>query len=268
MAQRKTASVELAASEVYKRIGTYMTALKIADHKSHVTMSSREIAKLTKKEHKHVIRDIWEMLRDLYGIDKDGPDLDHKKNHTVKLADGVDVTCDSRGYVSHFRLDKPHVECLLTGYSAVLRMTVIKHIYRLEEKVQRHTLPGNYKEALLALVQAETEKEMIAMERDQAIETKAWIGEKREATAMATASAEKRKANALADKLGECKNHATIKAVQRVTGKSFSHWPMKKWCAANGMHPKDVPDETYGSVKSWPAEAWKAVNNIELRKLF
>lgn len=245
-----------------------MTALKIADQRSHVTMSSREIAKLTGKEHKHVIRDIWEMLNDLYGITKDGPDLDHKKNQSVTLADGVDVTVESRGYVSHFRLDKPHVECLLTGYSAVLRMTVIRHIYKLEEQINRRSLPGNYKEALLALVQAESEKEQIALERDHAIETKAWIGEKREATAMATASSEKRRANVLAEKLGECKKHATIKAVQRVTGKSFSHWPMKKWCAANGMQPKDVPDETYGSVKSWPAEAWKAVNSVELRKLF
>lgn len=245
-----------------------MTALKIADQRSYVTMSSREIAKLTKKEHKHVIRDIWDMLSDLYGIEKDGPTMDHKKNHTVTLSDGVEVTVDYRGYVSHFRLDKPHVECLLTGYSAVLRMKVIKHIYKLEEQINRRSLPSNFKEALLALVQAETEKEQIAFERDQAVETKAWIGEKREATAMATASAEKRKANALAAKLGECKKHATIKAVQRITGKSFSHWPMKKWCAANGMVPKDVPDETYGTVKSWPAEAWKAVNGVDLLKLF
>lgn len=85
---------------------------------------------------------------------------------------------------------------------------------------------------------------------------------------MATASAEKRKANALAEKLGECKKHATIKAVQRVTGEKFSHWPMKKWCEANGMEPNVVPDETYGTVKSWPAEAWKAVNDITLKKLF
>lgn len=244
------------------------TVVNVANHHHAVTMSSREISKLTGKEHKNVIRDIWEMVEDLYGIAKDGSNLSHKKNQTVTFVDGVDVTVDTRGYVSHFRLDKPHVECLLTGYSAVLRMTVIKHIYKLEEQVNRRSLPGNYKEALLALVQVETEKEQIALERDQAIETKAWIGEKREATAMATASAEKRKANALADKLGECKKHATIKAVQRVTGKSFSHWPMKKWCAANGMQPKDVPDETYGSVKSWPAEAWKAVNEIDLKGMF
>lgn len=47
-----------------------MTALKIADQRSHVTMSSREIAKLTGKDHKNVIRDIWEMIDDLYGVAK------------------------------------------------------------------------------------------------------------------------------------------------------------------------------------------------------
>lgn len=245
-----------------------MTALKIAESRSGVTMSSREIGKLTGKDHKHVIRDIWEMIGELYGIRKDGPKMGHLKNQTVTLTNGVDVSVDGRGYVSNFRLDKPHVECLLTGYSAKLRMTVIQHIYHLESQINQRVLPGNYKEALMALVASETEKEQIASERDEAIETKAWIGEKREATAMATASAAVRQKNALAEKLGECKKHATIKAVQRATGESFSHWPMKKWCAANGQSPKDVPDETYGTVKSWPADAWKAVNGIILKKIF
>ena len=129
-------------------------------------------------------------------------------------------------------------------------------------------LPMSYEQALEDLLIKVKENRILTEQRDHAIETKAWIGEKREATAMATASIEKRRANALAEKLGECKKHATIKAVQRVTGGSFSHWPMKKWCAANGKSPKDVPDETYGTVKSWPAEAWKAVNDVDLRKLF
>ncbi|HHQ6627122.1 TPA: ORF6N domain-containing protein [Serratia fonticola] len=129
-------------------------------------------------------------------------------------------------------------------------------------------IPLTYEQALEDLLVKVKENRIITEQRDQAIVTKAWIGKKREATAMATASAEKRKANALAEKLGECKKHATIKAVQRVTGEKFSHWPMKKWCEANGMEPKVVPDETYGTVKSWPAEAWKAVNDISLKGMF
>ncbi len=129
-------------------------------------------------------------------------------------------------------------------------------------------IPLTYEQALEDLLVKVKENRIITEQRDQAIVTKAWIGKKREATAMATASVEKRKANALAEKLGECKKHATIKAVQRVTGEKFGHWPMKKWCEANGMEPKVVPDETYGTVKSWPAEAWKAVNDVVLKKLF
>lgn len=129
-------------------------------------------------------------------------------------------------------------------------------------------IPLTYEQALEDLLVKVKENRIITEQRDQAIVTKAWIGKKREATAMATASVEKRKANALAEKLGECKKHATIKAVQRVTGEKFGHWPMKKWCEANGMEPKVVPDETYGTVKSWPAEAWKAINDIDLRKVF
>ncbi|ELY4528845.1 Rha family transcriptional regulator [Cronobacter sakazakii] len=245
-----------------------MTALKIADQRSHVTMSSREIAKLTGKDHKNVIRDIWEMIDDLYGVAKDGSDLSHKKNQTVTLADGVDVTVDSRGYVSHFRLDKPHVECLLTGYSAVLRMTVIRHIYQLEAQINRRSLPGNYKEALLALVQAETEKEQIALERDQAIETKAWIGEKREATAMATASAAVRAKNKLAERIGEGKNYAAIIPVEKKLGQKFKWQPLSKWCRENDTDPHEVEDPRFGTVKSWPREAWLAVYGVDLQKLF
>lgn len=129
-------------------------------------------------------------------------------------------------------------------------------------------LPLSYEAALEDLLVKVKENRIITEQRDRAIKEKLWIADKREATAMATASAERRKANALAEKLGESKKHATIKAVQRITGKPFSHWPMKKWCAANGMVPKDVPDETYGTVKSWPAEAWKAVNGIDLKRIF
>lgn len=129
-------------------------------------------------------------------------------------------------------------------------------------------LPVSYEQALENLLVKVKENRILAEQRDRAIETKAWIGEKREATAMATASVAVRQKNALADKLGECAKHATIKAVERVTGTKYSPYPMRKWCKENGLSAKDVPDETYGTVKSWPAEAWKTVNDIHLKKLF
>ncbi|MEX6158874.1 hypothetical protein [Providencia manganoxydans] len=129
-------------------------------------------------------------------------------------------------------------------------------------------LPVNYIEALENLLQSEKEKAVIAAERDHAVETKAWIGHKREATAMATASKAVREKNALAAKIGESKKHATVLSVEKKLDKKFKWHPLRKWCLENNVTPMEVHDDRYGSVKSWPAEAWKAVHGVELAKLF
>lgn len=129
-------------------------------------------------------------------------------------------------------------------------------------------VPGNYIEALENLLKSEKEKAMIAAERDYAVETKAWIGRKREATAMATASVAVREKNVLAAKLGTCKKHATVLAVENILGTKFKWHPLKKWCADNGAEVKSVPDERYGKANSYPAAAWKAVHNVNITKLF
>ncbi|MBG5894828.1 ORF6N domain-containing protein [Providencia rettgeri] len=129
-------------------------------------------------------------------------------------------------------------------------------------------LPVNYIEALESLLQSEKEKAVIAAERDHAVETKAWIGHKREATAMATASKAVREKNALAAKIGESKKHATVLSVEKKLDKKFKWHPLRKWCLENNVAPMEVHDDRYGSVKSWPAEAWKAVHDVNLAKLF
>ncbi|POA88023.1 phage antirepressor KilAC domain-containing protein [Pseudomonas protegens] len=86
-----------------------------------VTMSSPEIAELTGKQHKHVIRDIREMLVEL---EKDGPVLGH-----------VRETKDGRGYTTLFELDKELTETLLTGYSIPLRHRVIRRLNELQAKL-------------------------------------------------------------------------------------------------------------------------------------
>jgi len=100
-----------------------------------VTMSSREIAELTGKQHKNVLRDVSVMLESL---EKAGSDLSQAVRYT-----------DERGRTSEVRLDRVLTETLLTGYSIPLRHRVVTRLQELE-KVSRHSmsLPTNFAEAL------------------------------------------------------------------------------------------------------------------------
>ncbi len=129
-------------------------------------------------------------------------------------------------------------------------------------------LPVNYIEALENLLQSEKEKALIAAERDHAVETKAWIGHRREATSMATASKAVREKNRLAEKLGESKKHATVLSVEKKLKQKFKWHPLKKWCKENDKEVSTVPDDRYGTANSYPAEAWKSVYDVSLAKLF
>lgn len=127
------------------------------------------------------------------------------------------------------------------------------------------------KELLLLALEAEERSERLAIERDQAVATKAEIGSRREATAMATASAAKREAARLKDELGRNSRHATVIAVENATGRRFGaqDWrALKRWCTDHGAIAEQVPDARYGFVKAWPAEAWLAVYGVDLRELF
>lgn len=232
------------------------TGFNVAKHQHVVTMSSLEISELVNSRHTDVRRSIERLMQK--GVISAAP---------MAFLDNINGL-GKQVKVKTYLLGKRDSYVVVAQLSPEFTGALVDRWQELESGVSSSALPTNYKEALIALVAAEEDKERLSTERDRAIETKAWIGEKREATAMATASVAVRQKNALAEKLGECKKHATIKAVQRSTGESFSHWPMKKWCAANGKSPKDVPDETYGTVKSWPAEAWKAVNDIDLKRIF
>lgn len=108
-----------------------MNALIPGRDPSTLTMSSREIADLTGKDHKNVIRDIRVILKELHG---DGSDLSHQ---------GIQVVTDDRGYTSEIRLPRREVEILVTGYSITLRAKVIDRLHELEAAAQKpaFTLP-------------------------------------------------------------------------------------------------------------------------------
>lgn len=121
-----------------------------------VTMSTREIAELTGKQHKDVIRDVRAMRK---ALESDGADLRHL--HEIK---------DGRDYTAEFRLDRLLTETLLTGYSIPLRYRVVTRLSELEN-VSRHivTVPQTLPEALrLAADQAEHNLQLQAVIQKQA----------------------------------------------------------------------------------------------------
>lgn len=95
-------------------------------------MTSREIAELTGKQHGHVMRDIETMLEQL------GENAEGYIQLWVHPQNGQNYR--------EYALDREHTECLVTGYSAALRMKVIKRLHELEEK--NSPVPQSLPEAL------------------------------------------------------------------------------------------------------------------------
>jgi len=111
------------------------------------TMSSREIAELTQKEHGHVKRDIETMFKEL--------EIDVSTfGHIYKDSMNRDQT--------EYLLDKENTLILVSGYNVKIRQAIIKRWQELENNSTK--LPTTYKAALLALVAAEEERERLELE--------------------------------------------------------------------------------------------------------
>lgn len=117
--------------------------------------------------------------------------------------------------------------------------------------------PKSFKEALyLAYKQQEKIEELE--------KTKAWIGNKREATAMNTASQKSKEVKKLQVALDLEMSYATVKKVEKMTGRKYNWRNLKKYCQDAGLGWNKAFDSNYGSVNSYPIEAWKNVYGIEL----
>jgi phage antirepressor YoqD-like protein len=110
-------------------------------------MSSREIAELTGKQHKNIRRDILAMLADLK-VDALSFERTYKDAQNRNQAE--------------YLLDREHTDCLLTGYSAELRMKVIRRWRELEARVIGHVqIPADFAQALrLAADQVEHSRQL------------------------------------------------------------------------------------------------------------
>lgn len=220
-----------------------------------LTMSSRVIAELTGKEHKHVLRDCLTMLDEL-GLDPKGyaQDWTHPQNGQT---------------YSEYLLPKDLVETLITGYSIKLRYQVIQRLHELENLLKPNVmLPQDIPTALRALADTHEQLQQAQFEREIAVKTKAHISDKKTATAMATASNAVRENQRLKEKIGQSKRNATVLAVERITGKNYKWQALNKWCKAHGVKPQKVQDDRFGRVNTYPSQAWFDTYGVDLSALF
>ena len=98
-------------------------------------------------------------------------------------------------------------------------------------------------------------------ERTQLAEsTKHLIGQRREATAMNTASQAVKKATRLEEQLDRSKQYITIKRMSMIHhGQDFNWRELRSASAVMEIPAIDVFDQNYGTVKAYHADVWREV---------
>lgn len=200
------------------------------------TMTSREIAELTGKEHRHVLADARVMLESL-GIDCAGFSAQYK---------------DASGKANPmFILPKRETLILVSGYSVAMRAKIIDRWQELEAQAVP-AIPNFSNPAEAARAWAIQYEARVLAET-----TKAQIGDKKVATAMNTASHAVKRANKLEIELDRSKDYASIKRMETLYGTPFN-WRLLKSAASDlGIPSVDVFDANYGTVKSYHASVWR-----------
>lgn len=168
-----------------------------------LTMSSREIAELTGKQHRNVKRDIENMCSQLNRSDLSSSEYEYRGN-----------------IYTEYMLDKEMALCLVSGYSADLRMKIIVRLGEMEKSAEPK-LPATFAEALqLAADQAK----IIELQRPKVEFVNQLVYKRNLMNATQVAQKIKKSAVWLNKQLAEIGVYN--KSVKR--GRTFNHWFVEK----------------------------------------
>lgn len=200
---------------------------------NELTMSSREIATLCSKQHKHVLRDI-DTLNETY-----------EQMAMPKVGQGY-YSHKNTGNQQHreYHLSKEQTIDLITGYRADLRIRINRRWQELEQGKTK-LLPQTKLEALKAYV-AEIEAHEL---------TKTQLTHEKELA---------KKDN------GKSIYGASIKQVNQALNATYTWQPLKKYCEENHMELEYIFPNGYDSlaVAVYPYNAWLNVYEIDLNLIF
>lgn len=186
-------------------------------------VTSLQVALAFGKEHKNVLRDIQNT------VDK------CEQSFTGLNFELSEYTDPTGRKLPMYLLSKDGLMLVTMGYvtpeAMKIKVAYIARFNEMEAQLRAGTgkpmLPEDYIAALRALADAEEEKKLALEQRDYYKRTKAEIGSRREATAMATASAAVRKADRLEDELGRGRRYRAVKAIP---------WLLEEFMPSKGMY--------------------------------
>ena len=198
-------------------------ALNNINGKDVPAVTSLQVAEAFGKEHFNVLRDIETILLQV-------PENFRKLNFEVSEYTIQNPLTGGELPKPMYLLTKDAFTLLTMGYTGEKAMAFkVAYIARFNEmeKALQANAPTSLPEALRAYANMLEENELIRRQRDEAVRTKAWISDKKTATAMATASVAVRKAAALEDELGRGKRYKSVKAIP---------WLLTEFVESKGMY--------------------------------
>lgn len=223
---------------------------------SPITMTTREIAELLGKSHSNIKISAERMQATGIIGTLAAQEFEHNGNRYIE-----------------YRMEKRDSLVLVAQNSPEFTARIVDRWQELEAAVKKPAQPAELSRMDILTIAMEAEKgRLIAIgERDEAVRTKAEIGSRREATAMATAAAKSKEVSRLQNELGRNQRHATVIAVEKASGRKFAknaYVELRRVTKDYGLAAVSVVDPRYGSVKAWPAVAWRQCFSIDLSDLF
>jgi phage regulator Rha-like protein len=211
-----------------------MNQIQVLDNTQ--TMSSREIADLTNKRHDNVMQ----VCRSL------------KSEGVCPEIQETPYTNEQNGQqYMQYVLTKRDSLVLVARLSPEFTARIVDRWQELEAK-QAPAIPNFSNPAQAARAWAEQYEARLLAEQ-----TKAQISQRREATAMNTASQAVKRANKLEIQLDRAKDYATVKRMEMLYhGQRFDWRRLRSTATEMGAPSIDVFDANYGTVKAYHADVW------------
>lgn len=215
-----------------------------------ITMSSREIAELVQSRHDNVKTTV-ERLAAKSVIQL--PSMQEVKNHLGQS-------------VQEYQLCKRDSLIVVAQLCPEFTAKIVDRWQELEAQLAP-SLPRSFAEALRLAADEAERAELAERQRDEAIATKALIGDKREATAMNTASQAVKKVQKLEIELDRAKEYATLKRMQMIHHGQPFNWRMLKAASIEmGIPAIEIFDANYGTVKAYHADVWREVYALDIEQ--